>query len=200
VVLVYDSSRPETFDDVPQWLARVRTHGNPKAVILCATKYDISVGQALHVGARKYAASAGIPWMSTSAHTDSGVAEVFRRVVADARSGDTQLLAVPRPKALLKSPQQDAGAIHDATTQSLCPRAHHLYSSCFAHPSRIQKARAKSRHETAEAALQVFDDDDAAESSLSLPQTAHRSNEQVVISPTGDPKRAAPSCAHQGRV
>lgn len=40
VCICYDSQREQTLDEVPAWLQRIREHGTPSAIAICATKSD----------------------------------------------------------------------------------------------------------------------------------------------------------------
>lgn len=142
VIITYDSGRPETLEEVPEWLSRVRRQGEPAAVLLCATKDDLSdavslprtsctylthsnhydmarsPSQEVHARARALAGTLGIQWMSSSAKQNRGVGEVFRRIAAEIRAADPNR---PRPMQMVPTTVPTAEALTSTRTQMAIP-------------------------------------------------------------------------------
>lgn len=210
VIITYDSGRPETLEEVPEWLSRVRRQGEPAAVLLCATKDDLSDAE-VHARARALAGTLGIQWMSSSAKQNRGVGEVFRRIAAEIRAADPnrprpmQMVptTVPTAEALTSTRTQMAipppKAVQDAAAFASCPRILYVCNSIC---QSFEPNTPESRKEAAAKALQVFDadDEDSTPAPRSLPAPASPSYDQENVGAGSvKPVVAVPACDCQQR-
>jgi Ras-related protein Rab-32 len=86
-MLVYDMSRPSTFDTIPKWKKEIDAKvmlpdGKPLPVILCANKCDIETAQVDKEELDKFCKENGfIGWFETSAKTNANITECARSLV-----------------------------------------------------------------------------------------------------------------------
>ncbi|KAG9396611.1 Small GTPase superfamily [Carpediemonas membranifera] len=83
-IIVYDITKPETFDAVKAWVKELRTMGSPDTVVAIAgNKCDLAENRAVAVeSAQAYADEIGALFIETSAKTAENVPEMFRRIPA----------------------------------------------------------------------------------------------------------------------
>lgn len=82
ILLVYDASVRETFDDLEGWLAEATKFGvnlNDTPVVLCANKVDKRRMVSEEEG-RQFASTRGLHYFETSAMSGANVTEVFNDV------------------------------------------------------------------------------------------------------------------------
>jgi Ras-related protein Rab-18 len=86
VLLVYDVTRPETFQHLPQWLNEIETYGpaGGKSVVklLVGNKSDLEADRAVSTAeGEQWARSKGMLFMESSAKSGDAVKGVFEEVV-----------------------------------------------------------------------------------------------------------------------
>lgn len=80
-LLVYDSTRPETLDALPDYVADLRAVSPEAPVIVVANKNDLKTHPTLtDERIQSVISSCNAPWYTTSAKTGFGVDEVFRHL------------------------------------------------------------------------------------------------------------------------
>lgn len=179
--------------------------------------------QEVHDRARALAATLGMPWAQTSAHSGAGVARAFKSIIDGvqealsrqaAQEHQPMMLAVQRgsdgssPKApatrqvVVPTPR----SVQQASALAGCPRIFYLCNNCrqpsFEHEPPAMVAKVQSRQELAAATLQVFDDDDDMDD-CSLPAggpNSESSLDQENIGAAASARPCAPACAEQHRI
>ena len=105
VLLVYDVTRPETFQHLPQWLNEIETYGpaGGKSVVklLVGNKSDLEADRAVSTAeGEQWARSKGMLFMESSAKSGDAVKGVFEEVVAKIlENPDLLKSATPSSKA-----------------------------------------------------------------------------------------------------
>jgi small GTP-binding protein len=84
VILVYDLADRKTFDDLPNWIADIRSLCEPNAVVmLIANKADLAARRVVTPSeAEEFASLNHILYMETSAKAGQNIREAFVRVAA----------------------------------------------------------------------------------------------------------------------
>jgi small GTP-binding protein len=81
-VLVYDITKPHTFETLKDWVAELQTHGPKDIVITIAgNKADLAVKRKVDAAsAQSFAETVGAEFVETSAKDDLNVAQVFNNL------------------------------------------------------------------------------------------------------------------------
>lgn len=89
--MVYDVTRPETFERLGAWLDEARRFGAPPAmrVVVVGNKLDKGKRRVDMPGAKAWAAERKLPYVETSAETGVGVTELFTDLVEAASASVT---------------------------------------------------------------------------------------------------------------
>jgi GTPase SAR1 family protein len=125
-LVVYDLTKYESFENVKKWIEGIREHASPNVVIVVVgNKLDLRKNSEQAVTAnegKKLAASLGVMFAETSAHTNENVESTFTSMlegippfIQKSRSGRSRRppltpprTASPSPKAKLPSPNAAA--------------------------------------------------------------------------------------------
>lgn len=83
-LLVFDVTRPETFEDVRQWYEIVASVAGPIPTVVLANKSDLREPDAVsHEAVEDLCRAMRWPWFETSAKTGANVEAAFERVALD---------------------------------------------------------------------------------------------------------------------
>lgn len=81
IILVFDTSRRQTFDNIPQWYTEVSQVTGAVPTVLIANKVDlVEQRQTSTEEAMEYAEQLGWGYLETSAKEGQGVTEAFRQI------------------------------------------------------------------------------------------------------------------------
>mmetsp|Transcript_9275 Transcript_9275/g.29473 ORF Transcript_9275/g.29473 Transcript_9275/m.29473 type:complete len:192 (-) Transcript_9275:1488-2063(-) len=108
IIVVFDLSNRDSFDNVTMWLGEVQRHA-PKSVrvLLCGNKSDLVAGRVVtRTEALAFAKSCGIGYVETSAKTDHNVYDAFKSM-AEALYKQSQILEAEKKKIKLNSKRID---------------------------------------------------------------------------------------------
>ena len=112
VLLVYDVTRPETFQHLNQWLSEIEMYspngGKGVVKLLVGNKSDLEADRAVSTAeGEAWARSKGMLFLESSAKSGDAVKSVFEEVVAKVLESPT-LLAASAPSARLGLAKLDA--------------------------------------------------------------------------------------------
>ena len=106
IIVVYDVTDQESFNDVKQWLQEVDRYGSENVnMLLVGNKCDLVTKKVVdYRTAKKYADQLGIPFMETSAKNATNVQHAFVTMAAAIkdRMGTVSTLADSKPKLKIK--------------------------------------------------------------------------------------------------
>ena len=84
VVVVFDVTSRQTFENVIKWLEEIENSFNKVCIVLFGNKVDMDKREITEEEARKFADEKKIPYFETSAKTNKNIKEGFSRIVNEA--------------------------------------------------------------------------------------------------------------------
>jgi small GTP-binding protein len=104
ILLVYDVSKRDTFDSLPEWLSSIEKFAVPGTpVIICGNKNDLAAAVDLDV-VETFASEKGLSVFLTSASNGEGIGEAFQTIAqkvvqggSAAKSGAPEVAPTPTP-------------------------------------------------------------------------------------------------------
>ena len=126
VLLVYDVTRPETFEHLPQWLSEIGTYcpGGGKSVVklLVGNKSDLESDRAVSTAqGEQWARSKGMLFMESSAKSGDAVKGVFDEVVTKIlESPDLLKGAAPSARSAVQRLDAIAPPVQQGGSNSNC--------------------------------------------------------------------------------
>lgn len=84
IVLVYDTTNPESYNNIRNWLQQIKNHSSPSvAIMLVGNKCDLPNRKISDLQGRELADELEIKFLETSAKNDLNVKELFNNLAEE---------------------------------------------------------------------------------------------------------------------
>lgn len=119
IIVVYDVTDQESFNNVKQWMNEIDKYANDKVnKMLVGNKCDLTSKKVVDYNTGKELAdSLGIPFLETSAKNSTNVEQAFITMAAEIKA---RMASAPQPKAGAQTVQLGAGSAVDGKKSGCC--------------------------------------------------------------------------------